>query len=346
MQAVIYGSTGYTGQVLLRFLTEHPEIQTIYPVSSSRAGDPIKETDPGISALTLEKTAAAGGNYCSPDELPGSGIDVVFGALPHLESAKLLQPFIGSSLVIDLSADFRLKDPQLFRHYYGSPPPLPGRLDAAVYGLCEWYRKDIASADIVAVPGCFPSAALYPLLPLCKDGLITGPVVINAVTGISGAGKKAKTNSLFSERTESATAYNPGKTHRHWAEISSQISACTGGDSFEIFFTPHLVPMKQGMAVSTWVRLLEPDDAAVKNCFSKYYGNELFIRLRGADIPETRHVRWSNRCDIGWHREGDSLVLFSVIDNLIKGAAGQAVQAMNIRFRLREDSGLSDRGEI
>jgi N-acetyl-gamma-glutamyl-phosphate reductase len=346
MQAVIYGSTGYAGQVLLRLLTEHPDIQTIYPVSSSRAGASIMETDPGISARSLEKTAASGGRYCSPAELPKSGIDAVFGALPHLESAKLLEPHIGSSVVIDLSADFRLKDPELFRHYYGAPPPLPEHLDSAVYGLCEWYRKEIAAADLIAVPGCYPSAALYPLLPLCRDGIVTGPVIINALTGISGAGKKAKTNNLFNERSETARAYNPGKAHRHWAEISSRIADCGGMNSVEISFTPHLVPMKQGMAVSTWTRLREADDEAVKDCFRKYYGNEAFIRLRGEDIPETRQVRWSNRCDIGWRREGDALLLFSVIDNLIKGAAGQAVQAMNIRFRLREDSGLSDRGEF
>jgi N-acetyl-gamma-glutamyl-phosphate reductase len=345
MKSAILGSTGYTGQVLLRLLLSHPDIEQIYPVSSTAEGQSVLDRDPGVSPAYAGKLSDSGGCYVNIGHAREAQPDVVFAALPHLQSAVLAAPFLESSVLIDLSADFRIRSPEIFRQAYGQEPPRKDLLDRAVYGLSEWYREQIAGADLIANPGCYPTATLLPLLPLFEKNMVSGPVVVNALSGISGAGRKARENLLYASRTENAAAYAPGHSHRHWQEISSQAEAL-GDFRGGLYFTPHLIPVHHGMEVTTSFPLAddaEPD--AVGQALHDRYADSPFVRIRN-DIPETSQVRGTNRCDIAWHREGRQIFLISVIDNLYKGAAGQAVQNMNIRFGLDETAGLNLHGEI
>ncbi|MBN1697068.1 MAG: N-acetyl-gamma-glutamyl-phosphate reductase [Spirochaetales bacterium] len=344
MKAAVCGTSGYTGLILLRLLTGHPHIHNIIPVSSSREGKHVRSIDPGIGEDIVEKTSLTGGLCVSIEKAAAMSPDVVFGALPHLKSAELLSPFFAKSVVIDLSADFRIKNPSVFEKSYGSPPPKPHLLHDAVYGLSEWYREDVVKADIIANPGCYPTATLLPLLPLLKEGIAGGLCLVTAISGISGAGKKVKENLLFCERSENTGAYSPGKSHRHTSEIQQEADTAMPGT--EVLFTPHLAPLKRGMVITTAIPCIgEVSDEDIGGVYSRYYANAPFINIR-PDIPQSRDVWGSNRCDISWQREGNVLLIFSAIDNLIKGASGQAVQNMNIRFGFEEISGLSVHNEI
>jgi N-acetyl-gamma-glutamyl-phosphate reductase len=344
MKAAICGTSGFTGLILMRLLTHHPHIEEIVPVSSSQEGKRVSEIDPGLGTDASNKTDVTGGLCVSIEKAVSLQPDVVFGALPHLASADLLTPFFGQSVVIDLSADFRIKDPVIFEKAYGSPPPKPELLHDAVYGLTEWYREPVKKADIIANPGCYPTAALLPLLPLLKEGIIRGKCIVNAISGISGAGKKLKENLLFCQRTENCGAYSPGKTHRHTSEIEQEAKAIN--PDTDVFFTPHLAPLKRGMTVTTAIPIeKEISDNDIDNIYQHYYAGCPFIIIR-SDIPQSQDVWGSNRCDISWYREDNILMLFSAIDNLIKGASGQAVQNMNIRFGFKETSGLTIHNEL
>ena len=344
MKAAVLGATGYTGQLLLRLLSAHPEIGEILAVSSSRPGEKLQAVDPGLGGSILAKLEGSGGRLMTVAEAEKGKPEVVFSCLPHLESARVCAPFFGRAVVIDLSADFRLQDPESFRRAYGEAPPRADLLPRAVYGLCEWHRERIRESDLIANPGCYPTASLLPLLPLAREGMLRGPVVINAISGISGAGRKLKTEYLFCERAENACAYSPGRTHRHAWEIEAELAA--QGFREGLFFTPHLAPLRRGMAVTTWVGLKEGiGGEEIESCYKRAYGQSPFIGLRRG-VPQTREVWGSNRCDIGFQPEGEHLMLFSVIDNLMKGASGQAVQNMNIRFGFDEKAGLSAHGEL
>ncbi|MGA2974925.1 MAG: N-acetyl-gamma-glutamyl-phosphate reductase [Spirochaetia bacterium] len=350
MKAAVLGATGYTGQVLLRILGEHPEVREIIAVSSSQAGARITAVDPGLDA-GIEGKVAGGLLASAADAVRAAeagGLDVVFSALPHLKSAEVCAPFFARTVVIDLSADFRLHDPAVFQAAYGSPLPKPDLLPRAVYGLAEWHTEAIRKADIIACPGCYPTATLLPLLPLAREGLLKGAVIVNAISGISGAGRKEKADLLFCERSENANAYAPGTSHRHAPEIAQELGAAHG--SLQLLFTPHMAPLRRGMAVTTVAELArEPSESgprSVEGMLRACYGGRQFISLTGSRVPQTREVWGSNRCDIGWRREGRHLMLFSVIDNLVKGASGQAVQNMNIRFGIPETVGLHTAGEM
>jgi N-acetyl-gamma-glutamyl-phosphate reductase len=349
MKAAVLGATGYTGMVLLRLLGEHPEVKEIIAVSSSHAGQPARDVDPGLGQSAAAKMASSGGKLVSVDEAVkaagGPGLDVIFSALPHLKSAEICAPFAGKTVVIDLSADFRLRDPAVFARAYGTPMPRPDLMGKAVYGLAEWHTERIRAADIIAVPGCYPTCTLLPLLPLAKAGLIRGTVVANAISGISGAGRKEKTDLLFVERSENANAYNPGTSHRHAPEISQELTAADG--SLSLLFTPHMAPLRRGMVTTTVAELTRPVSAEdIAAAYRAAYGGRPFISLVGSRVPQSRDVRGSNRCDIGWRIEGGHLMLFSAIDNLVKGASGQAVQDMNIRFGIDECAGLPTGAEL
>jgi N-acetyl-gamma-glutamyl-phosphate reductase len=264
-----------------------------------------------------------------------------------LRSAEICAPLFGRTVVIDLSADFRLHDPAVFLKAYGAPVPKPDLLSRAVYGLSEWHTDAIRQADIIAVPGCYPTATLLPLLPLAREGALKGTVIVNAISGISGAGRKEKVDLLYVERSENVNAYNPGTSHRHAHEIAQELLAAEG--SLSLLFTPHMAPLRRGMAVTTVVELSgelgESGPGSIAEIYSRAYQGRTFIGLAGSRVPQTREVWGSNRCDIGWKREGRHLMLFSVIDNLVKGASGQAVQNMNIRFGMPEATGLRTAGE-
>ena len=343
MKATILGTTGYTGMLLARMLVEHPEVDELLPVSSSKAGTKIYEVDPGFQ--DSKQKIPAGGTLVDLEEASAWDPDVVFSALPHLESARLCAPFLKKSVVIDLSADFRLKDPVVFEAAYGTPPPRADLLDQAVYGLPEWQAQAVRRADLIANPGCYPTSVLLPLLPIGRQGLIGGEIQVFSITGITGAGRKLKTEYLFNERSENACAYAPGKSHRHVCEMEEQLRAEAPAAS--ILFVPHLAPLRKGMCSTITVPLSrEVTESEIASIFQDAYDQAPFVVLRQATIPQTADVRGSNRCDIGWRIEGRTLMLFSAIDNLVKGASGQAVQNMNIRMGFPEDSGLTLSAEI
>lgn len=345
MKAAILGSTGYTGLVLLRFLLDHPEIDEIIPVSSSSVGLSITDYDPGISKESL-LLKVKDGLLKDISEAKKAKPEVVFAALPHLKSAEICSDFFGESVIIDLSADFRIEDGDLFEKAYGEPHPNPKLQSEAVYGLAEWYTSKIEKANLIANPGCYPTASLLPLLPLLKEGIITKDIVINALSGISGAGKSAKPNSLFMKRDENANAYNAGTKHRHQIEIKKELDFIKEGKT-SLLFNPHLIPLKRGMVVTTVAKLnRETTNKEILDIYTKYYGESPFVNILESSLPETANCVSSNRCDISWQIEDGALLLFSTIDNLVKGASGQAIQNMNIRFGFKQTLGLPLNGEL
>ncbi|MDE0222213.1 MAG: N-acetyl-gamma-glutamyl-phosphate reductase [Spirochaetaceae bacterium] len=341
MKAAVLGATGYAGATLARLLAEHPDVGTLILASGSRAGAPVAEAVPELSPRGLR--AVDGGTLASVDEAAAAGVDVVFAALPHLSSAQTLEPFLGRTVVVDLSADFRIADPARFAAAYGQPPARPDLLGDAVYGLPERYRERLRSADLIASPGCFPTAVLLPLLPVLAAGLVSDPVVACAVTGLSGAGRKADAEWTFCDRSETATAYNPGTSHRHVPEMVQEMEAVRPGAS--LWFTPHTAPMKRGIAATiTAPAAAGADTEAVGATLRAAYGDAPFVRLLDDRLPATGSVWGSNRCDIAWRVDGGAVLLFAALDNLVKGAAGQAVQAMNLRMGLPEERGLPMHG--
>ena len=341
MKAAVLGATGYAGATLARLLAEHPDVRTLVLASGSRAGAPVAEAVPELSPRGL--SAIDGGTLASVDEAAAAGVDVVFAALPHLSSAQTLEPFLGRTVVVDLSADFRIADPARFAAAYGQPPARPDLLSDAVYGLPERYRERLRSANLIASPGCFPTAVLLPLLPVLAAGLVSDPVVACAVTGLSGAGRKADAEWTFCDRSETAAAYNPGTSHRHVPEMVQEMEAVRPGAS--LWFTPHTAPMKRGIAATiTAPAAARADTEAVGEALRAAYGDAPFVRLLDDRLPATGSVWGSNRCDIAWRVDGGAVLLFAALDNLVKGAAGQAVQAMNLRMGLPEECGLPVHG--
>ncbi|TVR87026.1 MAG: N-acetyl-gamma-glutamyl-phosphate reductase [Spirochaetaceae bacterium] len=345
MRVCVLGATGYAGASLLRILAEHSEIKEIFAVSGSVPGTKVLDHDPALTPRIAEKMQSSHACFVDLQHAAGAGCDAIFSALPHLESAKMCAPFFGNSVVLDLSADLRIKDPTLFEASYNTAPPRPDLLDTAVYGLSEINHEQIRSADIIAVPGCYPTATLLPLIPPAAAGLVRGTAVVNALSGISGAGRKAKIELLYVERTENLAPYLPGATHRHWGEIKQGLDR--SGTKLDLVFTPHLVPVKQGMLITTVIELSPGASLdAVRDSLEQAYAGKPCIHLLENTLPETRMVRGTNRCVIALQEDRGRLMLFSAIDNLIKGAAGQAVQNMNIRFGLPETCGLPLSGEV
>lgn len=340
MRATVLGASGYGGMLLLRILASHPEVHRITPAARSTAGSPIHEADPGLPSAAVTAGGVDPLVVSLEDALADPG-DVVFSALPHGTSAEVCEPILGRVPLIDLSADFRFVDAARFAAAYGTPPPAPDHQAGSVYGLSEWYRDAVSTAMVIANPGCYPTATLLPLLPVAASGLIQGPVVVNAISGISGAGRSPKQNLLLAERNENANAYNVGTQHRHGAEIAERIAEAGAGAMVDLIFNPHLAPMKQGMAVTTVVPVTSAKAGReAVAAIARRYESEPFVELVGERPPETRHVRGSNRARIGWRIEDRHVILMSVIDNLWKGASGQAVQNMNIRFGFAETTGL------
>lgn len=356
MNVAILGATGYTGALLLRILSSHPEVAAIIAVSSSRPGEKIAGR--ALSREATKKLAVTGGRFATYQEALDLRPEAVFSALPHLTSAELCAPFLPDSVVIDLSADFRHKDTALFERAYGAPPPRTELLGQAVYGLTEHYREQLRTSQLIGTPGCYPTCALLPLLPLAGHDLLKETVIINAMSGISGAGRKRKESLLFAERTENVNAYSPGTSHRHLYEIEEQLRShgafggASGSDPTNhgpapILFTPHLVPIKQGMAATITVPIRDESEAdEAIDLLRHRYENEPFVEVLSDRIPETIEVRGTNRALISYRKEPGYLMLFSVIDNLWKGASGQGVQNFNVRFGYDERTGLRLDAEV
>lgn len=335
LSAAIVGGTGYTGVELIRILSQHPEVSLTYLTSRSEAGTAVSDYFPslrGVCDLTYSDV--------STDKL--AACDVVFFATPHGVAMKHAAQLIEKGTkVIDLAADYRLKNLTDFSTWYGMSHETPDLLRQAVYGLSEVNREAIRDAQLVGNPGCYPTTVLLGLQPLLADaGLIGTRIIVDAKSGVSGAGRQGKTGLIFSEVNDNFKAYAVAG-HRHHAEMMQGLQA-QQNQAYKLTFVPHLVPMIRGMLSTIYVELTERGQAQdIQAVFERYYHDEPFVDVMpSGSLPETRSVRASNKLRIALYPQGKHLTIVVVQDNLVKGAAGQAVQNMNIMFGLDETAGL------
>jgi N-acetyl-gamma-glutamyl-phosphate reductase len=335
----IIGGTGYTGVELLRLLHSHPQAQVVAISSRSEAGQRVGEFFPSLAGQTDLL-------FSKPDDAILNTCDVVFFATPHGVAMESAAGFIDKGIkVIDLGPDFRLRDKDEYAQWYGLENFQADLLASSVYGLCEINREKIKEAQLIGNPGCFPTTVLLALKPLIEQNLIDlSSIIVDAKTGVSGAGRGANQAMLLCEASESVKAYGVSG-HRHYPEIKQELSLLSGGKPIGLTFIPHLVPMIRGMESTIYVDLLEAD-VDVQSILEAAYKDEYFVTVLGAGItPETRNVKSSNFCQIAAQKAvGGKLIITSVIDNLIKGASGQAIQNMNILFDMDESLGLENIG--
>ncbi|HWP66921.1 MAG TPA: N-acetyl-gamma-glutamyl-phosphate reductase [Candidatus Limnocylindria bacterium] len=329
----VIGATGYVGAELLRFLVQHPNVCVVYASSDQYRGKAVGDVFPFLRAtcdLKLEGHDPA---------VAASRADVVFLAVPHGTAVPLAEALLAKGRrVIDTSADFRLKDPSVYARWYGEHKA-PQLLDEAVYGIPELYRARMPEARLIAGPGCYPTGALLGLVPLARAGLVTGPVIVDAKSGTTGAGRSAKVEQLFAEVNENFRAYAID-AHRHGPELEQELRAA--GGTVRPLFVPHLLPVSRGILSTIYVSGAAAD-ADIGAIFEQTWGKEPFIELRGDGTPpELRDVRGTNRCVIGWRQSPESrqAIVITAIDNLGKGAAGTAVQCLNVMLGLPETTGL------
>jgi N-acetyl-gamma-glutamyl-phosphate reductase len=335
LSIAILGASGYTGVELIRLLHGHPAAAMRLLTGDRQAGRDLAEVFPSLSGLSLPRLVKI-------EDADFAGIDVVFCCLPHATTQQVIQALPQTVKVVDLSADFRLADIATYEQWYG-PHHAPELQASAVYGLTEWFRADVAQARLVANPGCYPTASLLPLFPLLRAGVIDpAEIIIDAKSGVSGAGRSLRETSLAAEVQEGIMAYGIGK-HRHLPEIE-QGCARAQGAPVQLTFTPHLMPMNRGILATLYVR---GDVARIRAALTAAYADAAFVQvLPEGQAAQTRSVRGSNRCHISVHADGrpGRVVIVSVIDNLVKGASGQAVQNMNVMFGLPEATGLAGVG--
>ena len=337
MKVGIINVTGYAGMELARILLRHPEAEITSITGRSMAGKDIGEVFPHLAELDMTIT----------EDITES-VDVVFSALPHAASAERLAPLIRDGVkAVDISADFRLKDLDEYEAWYGTAHPCPELLEEAVYGLPELHRDEIEKTSIVGNPGCYPSASILALAPALEAGIIEPDIIIDAKSGVSGAGRGFSLNTHYSEVNESVKAYGVDG-HRHLPEIAQELSLLSSNGEVNLTFMPHLIPMTRGIFASCYAPLKEGaissgEDAIgeVKELYNEFYKNEPFAKVVTAP-PATKHTLGNNDCVIypTVDTRTNRLVVFSCLDNLVKGAAGQAVQNMNLMFDLPEDEGL------
>lgn len=338
IKAGIIGATGYAGGELVRILSGHPDVEIVW--YGSRSYIDQKYADVYRNMFRIVDAACMDDNM---EELAEEA-DVIFTATPQGFCASVIsEEILSRTRIVDLSADFRIKDVKTYEKWYGIEHKSPQFIEEAVYGLCEVNREDVKSARLVANPGCYTTCSILTAYPLSKEGLIDmNTLIVDAKSGTSGAGRGAKVPNLFCEVNENMKAYGV-TTHRHTPEIEEQLSYASG-EPVIINFTPHLVPMNRGILATEYASLKEKVTAEeVMAIYQKYYGNEYFIRLLGAGAcPETKWVEGSNFVDIGFQidERTNRIVMMGAIDNLVKGAAGQAVQNMNLMFGLPEQEGL------
>jgi N-acetyl-gamma-glutamyl-phosphate reductase len=335
----VVGASGYTGEELLTILLRHPAVDLRKVTSRQQAGSTLGSyygfTGPG-AGLKFEDIA--------PAALVGEA-DVFFLALPHGVAAEYAAPLVqAGKTVFDLSADFRLKDLASYKEFYHHDHPAPDLAALSVYGIPELYRKPLASASLVACPGCYPTSVILGLAPALRNGLIDAQqIVVTSLSGVSGAGRKADIALTYSEVNENMKAYSV-PVHRHLPEIEQELSALAGAPLL-ISFTPHLVPLTRGMisTISAPLKDRSLSEEKARELFGEFYKGEPFVNvLPKGELPEARRVARTNRCDIAVRvdKRTGRLVIISALDNLGKGAAGQAVQAFNVRFGLPETAGL------
>lgn len=332
----IVGGTGYTGVELLRLLAVHPQVTLSAITSRSEAGTPVADMFPNLRGyLDL--------SFSNPDEAGLDKCDLVFFATPNGTAMKLVPDLLRAGVrVIDLAADFRLRDEAEWAQWYGETHACPDLLSDAVYGLPEMNREQIRTAPLVANPGCYPTAVQLGFLPLLEHGLVdSAHLIADAKSGVSGAGRGAKVAHLLCETSESMKAYGV-QGHRHWPEIRQGLRRMTESP-IGLTFVPHLTPMIRGIHATLYAPLTKTGQD-LQQLYEQRYASEPFVDVMPAgSLPETRSVRGANTCRIAVHvpPTGEMVVVLSVIDNLVKGAAGQAVQNMNIMFGLDETMGLT-----
>ena len=334
----IIGATGYAGGELVRILSGHKDAEIKW--YGSRSYIDRKYADVYRNMFQIVDAVCMDDNM---EEL-ASQVDVIFTATPQGLCASLVnEEILSKTKIIDLSADFRLKDVKVYEEWYKIEHKAPRFLEEAVYGLCEVNRESVRNARLVANPGCYTTCSILTAYPLAKEGLIDmSTLIIDAKSGTSGAGRGAKVPNLFCEVNENIKAYGVA-THRHTPEIEEQLGYAAG-EQVTLSFTPHLVPMNRGILATEYAKLTKDVSwEDVKAVYDKYYGDEKFIRVLDKDVcPETKWVEGSNYVDIGFKIDPrtNRIIMMGVIDNLVKGAAGQAVQNMNLMFGLEESEGL------
>lgn len=349
VRVAIVGASGYSGEELVRLLLHHPKAQLVAVTSRQYAGQTLASVFPRFASHPVSRTL----RFSEPNaEALARQADVVFLALPHGVAAEFAIPLNAAGVVvIDLSADFRLRSAAIYKEFYAHEHPAPALLDTAVYGLPEVYRDRIREATLIASPGCYPTSILLPTLPLLRAGLIKpSGIIADSMSGVSGAGRKAEIDYLFCECNESVRAYGIPK-HRHLSEIEQELSIAAG-EAVTIQFTPHLIPVNRGIHTTLYLAPTRHfQDAAstealqkeIASCYQAAYANEPFVRvLEGKALPDTKNVVGTNVVELAWRldpRTGRLLVL-SAEDNIVKGASGQAVQSLNIVCNFPETTGL------
>ena len=339
IKAGIIGSTGYAGQELVRLLMQHPDVEIVWYGSRSYIDQQYADVFQNMFQIVDAK--------CMDDNMDAlaDAADVIFTATPQGLCASLVnEDVLNKVKIIDLSADFRIKDVKVYEKWYGIKHKSPSYIKEAVYGLCEINREDIKGARLIANPGCYTTCSILTCYPLVKEGLIDpNTIIVDAKSGTSGAGRGAKTANLFCEVNENMKAYGVA-THRHTPEIEEQLGYAAGYP-ITINFTPHLVPMNRGILATAYASLKEGvTEEQIRAAYDKYYANEKFVRvLKPGVCPETRWVEGSNYVDVNFKVDPRThrVIMMGAIDNPVKGAAGQAVQNMNLAFGLDESTGLN-----
>ncbi len=328
----IFGGSGYGGSELLRILLQHPNVRIEFVTANEQAGKAVGEVHRNLNGLTDLSFSNP------PANLDTLEIDCAFLALPHGQAMEIAPQLPSNVKVIDLSGDFRLRDQNEFEAHYGRSHTAMHAQSEFVYGLTETNREAIAKARLISNPGCFATATLLGLAPLVANNLITGRVVVDAKTGSSGSGAKAAANTHHPQRMNSFYAYKPF-THQHVPEIEQELRKVGGWDS-ELIFMTHSLPVARGIFASIYVETRsELSDSELRDLFTQFFGGSYFVRIvKGS--PDINWVKTTNFCDIGFAVRGRQVVIFSALDNLVKGAAGQAVQNMNLMFGLEEATGL------
>jgi len=344
-QVAIVGASGYAGEELVRILLSHPRAELTAVTSRPNAGQPLAAVFPRFAHHPRARAL----RFCEPKAATvAAQAGIVLLALPHGLAVEFAAPLLEAGCrVIDLSADFRVRDPQVYAEFYGAAHPAPDLLPRAVYGLPEVYRDQIRGASLVASPGCYPTSILLPILPLLQARLIRAEgMVADSLSGVSGAGRKAELDYLFVECNESMRPYGVPK-HRHLSEIEQELSLAHGAP-VRIQFTPHLIPVNRGMLTTIYLEPL-PEAAGpglaekIAQCYQVRYAGEPFVRLlEGKALPDTKNVVGTNVIEIAWRLDPRTgrLVVMSAQDNLLKGAGGQAVQSLNLIAGFEETAGL------
>jgi len=329
----VFGGSGYGGSELLRILLFHPNAEIAFVTANEHAGKAVSDVHKNLLGLTDLRFEA------SPEDFSTLGdIDLAFFALPHGQALKLIPQLLPKTKVIDLSGDFRIDDPKIFKEFYKLEHTASELQSQFVYGLTETNRNAIKSADRIANPGCFATATLLALAPMVRSALINGRIIVDAKTGSSGSGAKAAANTHHPQRMNSFYAYKPFQ-HQHVPEIEQHL--CEVGEfSSELVFMTHSLPVSRGIFASCYLETsLSITNEDLNHLFKHFYDDSFFVRVVDGS-PDINWVKNTNFCDIAAHSNGKQVVVFSAIDNLVKGAAGQAVQNMNLMFGLDEKTGL------